>query len=104
MSEKSLNRRRSRTLNLDEATGLLRRPGCVLVEEKTNDSKFGRQFFVVPGGPVTDGVAKKILVHPLCHEVDAGLFRGIPQSYSLHFGDDAKREAHLSTQRRGDDG
>ena len=87
MSEKSLNRR---TLDLDEATGLLRRPGCVLVEMKTNASKFGRQFFVVPGGPVTDEVAKKILVHPLCHEVDAGLFRGIPQSYSLYFGNDTE--------------
>ena len=86
------------TLNFDEAIDRLRRPGCVLVEMKTHDSKFGRQFFVVPGGPVTDEVAKKILAHPLCHEVDPGLFKNIPQSYSLHFGDDAKRKAHLSRQ------
>ena len=74
----------------------LRRPDCVLVDMKTNGSKFGRQFFVVPGGPVSDDVAQKILKHPLCHEVDGGLFPGIPQSYALHFGDEAKREAHLS--------
>jgi hypothetical protein len=78
--------RRGRTLSFDEAIDRLRRPGCVLVEMKTSESKFGRQFFVVPGGPVTDEVAKKILQHPLCHEVDTGLFPGIPQSYSLWRG------------------
>jgi hypothetical protein len=68
---------------------------------KAPNTKFGRQFFVVPGGgPVTDDIASKILAHPLCHEVDSGLFPGIPQSYSLYFDDEAKRRAHLSRHQR----
>ena len=74
------------TLNFDEATERLRQPGCVLVDMKAPNTRFGRQFFVIPGGPVSDEVAKKILAHPLCHEVDSGLFPGIPQSYSLWHG------------------
>ena len=95
------NARRSRTLDLDEAIDRLRRPNCVLVDMKAPNTKFGRQFFVVPGGgPVTDDIASKILAHPLCHEVDSGLFPGIPQSYSLYFDDEAKRRAHLSRHQR----
>ena len=74
------------TLNFDEATERLRRPGCVLVDMKAPNTKFGRQFFVVPGGPITDETAQKNLAHPQCHEVDSGLFPGIPQSYSLWHG------------------
>ena len=99
--------RADRALNLDEAIDLLRRPDCVLVDMKTPNTKFGRQFYVVANGPrvapcgaVTDDIASKILAHPLCHESDAGLFPGIPQSYSLHFDDEAKRRAHLSRHKR----
>ena len=78
------------TLNFNDATERLRRPDCVLVDMKAPNTKFGRQFFVVPGGPISDEVAQKVLAHPLCHEVDGGLFPGIPQSYSLwHGGGDA---------------
>jgi hypothetical protein len=35
------------------------------------------------GGPVTESVAKQILEHPLCREVDPGLFPGIAQSWTL---------------------
>ena len=74
------------TLNFDEAINRLRRPDCVLVDMKAPNTKFGRQFFVVPGGSISDEVAQKVLAHPLCHEVDSGLFPGIPQSYSLWRG------------------
>ena len=74
------------TLNFDEAINRLRRPNCVLVDMKAPNTKFGRQFFVVPGGPISDEVAQKVLAHPLCHEVDSGLFPGIPQSYALWRG------------------
>jgi hypothetical protein len=74
------------TLNLDDAIDRLSRPNCILVDMKSPNTKFGRQFFIVPGGPITDEVAKKILAHPRCHEVDSGLFPGIPQSYSLWCG------------------
>ena len=74
------------TLNFNKAIERLRQPGCVLVDMKAPNTEFGRQFFVVPGGPVTDEMAQKILAHPLCHEVDNGLFPGIPQSYSLWHG------------------
>ena len=88
-------------LNLDEAIDLLGRPDWKLVDMKAPNTKFGRQFFVEPSrGPVTDDIASKILAHPLCHEIDAGLFPGIPQSYSLHFDDEAKRRAHLSRHKR----
>jgi hypothetical protein len=74
----------TRTLDYNRATDLLRRPGYVLVEMKTQDARQpGRQFYVVPGGPLKDEVAQQILKHPLCRVVDDGLFPGIPQSYAL---------------------
>ena len=68
------------------ATELLRQPGYLLVEMKTH-TKHGHQFYIVPGGPVDEEVAKQLLAHPLCHEVDSGLFPGIPQTYSLYSGE-----------------
>ena len=52
------------------------------------NTKHGRQFYIVgkAGGPVDEEVAKKLLAHPLCREVDSGLFPGIPQTYSLCSG------------------
>jgi hypothetical protein len=62
------------------ARALLFRPGYLLQEIKSNRK---REFAVIPGGPVSEDVAKKILEHPLCRVVDPGLFPGIPQSWTL---------------------
>jgi hypothetical protein len=68
------------TISFYRARELLFRPGHLLQEIK-NSKK--REFVVTPGGPVTEAVARKILKHPLCREVDLGLFPGIPQSWTL---------------------
>jgi hypothetical protein len=60
------------TINFARARQLLFRPGHLLQEIKSHKK---REFVVTPGGPVTESVAKKILEHPLCREVDAGHFR-----------------------------
>jgi hypothetical protein len=68
------------TINFHRARQLLFRPGHVLQEIKSNNK---REFVVSPGGPVTAATAKRILEHPLCRDVDPGLFPGIPQSWTL---------------------
>jgi len=67
------------------ATEMLRQPGCILIEMKTK-TRDGHEFYIVPGGPVSEETAQKILEHPLCHKVDSGLFPGISQSWSLYSG------------------
>ena len=41
------------------------------------------EYFVVPGGPVSEAVAKRILGHTLCREDDRGLFSDTSQSWSF---------------------
>jgi hypothetical protein len=50
--------RTPKNLNERIALDLLRKPGHLLCLLHT---KTGRDFFVVPGGPVTEAVARKIL-------------------------------------------
>jgi hypothetical protein len=76
-----------KSLTFDKATDLLRQPGYRLMQFKNNRKKNGHDFYVVPGGFIEEAVARKLLQHPLCHEVDPGLFPGIPQSWSLYYGD-----------------
>ena len=73
----------SKPPNLDfhRARELLFRPGYLLQEIKSNNKSV---FVVTPGGPVTEATARRILEHPLCREVDLGLFAGIPQSWTLN--------------------
>jgi hypothetical protein len=78
---------RPKTMPYAKATDLLRQPGFLLMQFNSNNVKRGREYYVVPGGRVTDDVAEKILQHPLIHEVDGGLFPGHPQSWSLFYGD-----------------
>jgi hypothetical protein len=78
------NMRKALPIPFDTATQLSRQPGHILIELHTNS---GHEFYVVPGGLVRLADATKILAHPLCHEVDSGLFPGIPQSWSLYHGD-----------------
>lgn len=68
------------TINFARARALLFRPGHLLQEVKSNKK---REFVVTPGGPVSEAVAKKIIEHPCCREVDPGLFPGIAQSWTL---------------------
>lgn len=72
----------------DRATEMLRQPGFLLMKMFTNTRR-GKEYYIVGkkrGGPVTDVVAAQILNHPKCHAVDAGLFPGIEQTYSLYHG------------------
>jgi hypothetical protein len=67
------------TINFHRARELLFQ-GHLLQEIKSNKK---REFVITPGGPVTEATAKKILEHPLCREVDRGLFPGISQSWTF---------------------
>jgi hypothetical protein len=40
-------------------------------------------YFVVPGGPVSEATAKQIINHTLCREDDRGLLAETPQSWSF---------------------
>jgi hypothetical protein len=77
----------TRAIPFDTATEMLRQPGYTLMKMFTN-TKRGKEYYIVGkrGGPVTDAVAAQILKHPQCHAVDAGLFPGIEQSFSLYHG------------------
>jgi hypothetical protein len=79
---------RQKTIPFNRATELLRQPDHLLVEMKSNTTKRGHEFFIVPGGSITDETAKQLLEHPLCHEVDPGLFPGLSQSWTLYSGND----------------
>jgi hypothetical protein len=67
-------------LDQGAALDLLRKPGHLLCLMHT---KTGQEFFVVPGGPVTETVARKILERPDVQPFDSGLLRGHPQSWKL---------------------
>jgi hypothetical protein len=72
--------RASKHLNERAALDLLRKPGhllCLL------HAKTGRDYFIVPGGPVTPTVAQKILERPDVQPHDSGLLEGHPQSWRL---------------------
>jgi hypothetical protein len=51
-----------------------------LLQEVNSNKR--REFVIVPGGPVSETVARKLLEHPCCRVVDAGLF-GIAQTWTL---------------------
>lgn len=73
------------SLSFKRATDKLRQPGHVLIELRGSSKNQERhaRYYVVPGGPITEQTAQKILALSSCHEVDRGLLDGIPQSWSL---------------------
>lgn len=60
------------------AERLMLKPGHKLA--RTNSSN-RTEYFVVPGGPVSEAVAKQIIGHALCREDDRGLFSQTSQSW-----------------------
>jgi hypothetical protein len=75
-----MKKRRPKHLDFPRARTLLFQPGHVLQEIK---SSRGRDFVIVPGGPVTETVARRLLDHPLCQPVDRGLLPECPQTWSF---------------------
>jgi hypothetical protein len=63
-----------RHLDFARAKALLLQPGYVLQEVKNVRKS---EFAVIPGGPVTETVARKLLAHRRCRVVDPGLFLGM---------------------------
>jgi hypothetical protein len=76
------NRSHHMTQRLDyrDALHLMFKPGHRLTQ---TNGRHGPEYSVVPGGPVTDATARRILDHSLCRKDDAGLFPEAPQSWSL---------------------
>jgi hypothetical protein len=69
-----------RTISLDGALEALRQPDHLLV---VLHGKAEPEWFVVPGGPVTEQTARKILERPDVQPHDTGLLPGHPQSWRL---------------------
>ena len=62
------------------ALRLMFRPGHKLA--RTNNTKRA-EYEVIPGGPVSEAVAKRIISHTLCREDDRGPFAETSQSWSF---------------------
>lgn len=58
----------------------LMQAGSVLIREYREK---GRTYFVVPGGPVTDEVAKKLKAHPLVRGQDDCFWPGLDQTWRM---------------------
>jgi hypothetical protein len=70
---------RDRTLSETFALELMRE-GKLLRKMHTHN---GMRWFVVPGGQVTDAVARRILARPDVQPRDSGLFPGCEQTFQL---------------------
>ena len=71
----------SKTLKLEFALDLLRRSDHRLLQMHINNHRLA--YFVVPGGPVTEADAQKIIQRPDVFPYDDGLFPGCAQSWKL---------------------
>ena len=80
-------------LSQDAALDLLRKPGHLL-------TKTGRDFFIVPGGSVTETFARRILERPDMQPQDCGLLEGHAQSWRLGPAPGAKAPPRNSSARR----
>jgi hypothetical protein len=80
---------REKSLKASEAIRLLRKPGSRLVLTNGNGDGARREFFVVPGGKVTEKSAKRILALRACHPIDRGLWVETAQSWALTPNNDA---------------
>lgn len=67
-------------LSLEKAMAAFSRPGARLMTMHTRD---GTQFFVIPGGPVSDADAAALLTRANVERFDDGLFTGCPQSWRI---------------------
>jgi hypothetical protein len=72
------------------------KPGHKLA--RTNNAKRAG-YEIIPGGEVSEAVAKRIIGHTLCREDDRGLFAETSQSWS--FRTDTVREAHERNDEAG---
>ena len=70
---------RYQTLSETFALDLMRK-GRPLIKMHTVN---GMQWFIVPGGQVTDAVAGRILARPDVQPRDSGLFPGCEQTFQL---------------------
>ena len=68
------------TMSLDGALAALRQPDHLLV---VLHGKARPEWFVMPGGPVSEQIARRILERPDVQPHDTGLLPGHPQSWRL---------------------
>jgi hypothetical protein len=67
-------------LSYDKGIEMMRRPGTRLVQMHSGQ---GLAWFLVPGGPVSSGVADRIRNHPLVRAKRDDLFPGLSHSWSM---------------------
>ena len=62
------------------ALRLMFKPGHKLARTNSGNRT---EYFIVPGGPVSEATARQIIGHSLCREDDCGLLVETPQSWSF---------------------
>jgi hypothetical protein len=81
MTRQRKHTRRGGTLQLSNAVNLMRLPEHKLVLMHTNSGRM--EFYVIPGGPVSQRDAELIISRPDVQPFDSGLLPGHPQSWKL---------------------
>jgi hypothetical protein len=67
-------------LKFNKAMDLMRRPETRLVKTNRDNSHV---YYVIPGGRVSDEVAKQIVSHPLVREGKDGMWPGLSQTWRI---------------------
>jgi hypothetical protein len=78
MSAHKTNRQRA----FERARDMLRKPGARLMLMHTNQSA-GRQYYIVPGGPIHRDIAAEIIDLPDVSPAMDGLFPGHSQTWTI---------------------
>ena len=67
-------------LKYNKAIDLMRRPDTRLIKTHRDNSL---TYYVVPGGRVSEAVAKQIIAHPLVKAAEDGMWPGLSQTWRL---------------------
>jgi hypothetical protein len=67
-------------LKFNKAMDLLRRAETRLVRTNGENSQ---SYYVVPGGRVSEAVAKQIIAHPLVRAAEDGMWPGLSQTWRM---------------------
>jgi hypothetical protein len=70
---------KANALTYDRAIACLQRPNARMVRVNGR----GSGYYIVPGGPVDDPVALRLMTHPLVRSERDGLWTDCPQTWRL---------------------
>lgn len=76
-------KRTMKSLSLNNAELLLRRPGTKLMMMHTNDPKEPMAYYILPGGYISASIAEKLIARPDVVPNQDGLLPDTTQSWQL---------------------